>query len=459
MSRRSNYGRFGDFGQWIPEGNLGEGGNGSVFQVTNRKVKVAVKTLLSHLMKNSGARKRFIDEITLLSRLKGTCSGVVQLIDHSPLDGPPDARLWFSMELCVPVERWLKARPSLTECVRVVAQCADTLATLHSQSIVHRDLKPPNILVRPDGSAVVADLGLADFPDNAGVTKTGKLGPVHYIAPEMRTAKTGEDHRPADVYSLAKTLWVLVTGQTFPIPGHQHRNAEAFTISAYRLEPESRLLDSVIDSATQHDPARRPTMREFADQLNAFLNPVKPADVQSVAAMAEPLRAAMEDINRLTALSRVQEENVHELHVEAGRAIALFSAKMQEANQGIVWGGSVPDEAAMFDIAPQSGRRESTRVSLMRGGSTNISLWCATVVQSVAGSTDKFEAAALLGLSVEGQPSETIGRCHEIVVAKSPLAAGLGARFERVLDRLPEAIGKFCELCRQYPADQLPPKR
>jgi hypothetical protein len=82
--------------------------------------------------------------------------------------------------------------------------------------------------------------------------------------------------QPADVYSFAKTLWVLATGQRFPLPGEMKRSVPPLTISAYVQDSRAPLLDSVIEAATSFDSAKRPTMDVVARELRTWLRPPIP---------------------------------------------------------------------------------------------------------------------------------------------------------------------------------------
>lgn len=47
------------------------------------------------------------------------------------------------------------------EVARIGAAVADAIESLHRQDVIHLDIKPGNVLIRPDGRAVLIDFGLA----------------------------------------------------------------------------------------------------------------------------------------------------------------------------------------------------------------------------------------------------------------------------------------------------------
>lgn len=159
----------------------------------------------------------------------------------------------------------------LREVVRAVQEVAATLAELHADpGKAHRDLKPSN-LFRWDEQWVLGDFGLVTGDESEALTAPGRIvGPINFVAFEVMIDPTTADPFRADVFSLAKTLWVLATAQRWP-PGGQQRVGD-LPISQYRQHPRSDLLDSLIDRATSLHPEDRPSMAEFAEELRAWLD-------------------------------------------------------------------------------------------------------------------------------------------------------------------------------------------
>src|SRR5205814_2073452 len=146
-------------------------------------------------------------------RVMSNCgvAGVVPILDYDLADDPSVSRPWYAMPLGIPLARHL-AGVSVQRKVEAVAQIAETIAALHTQGIAHRDIKPANLLVVADTPSI-GDFGLVDYPDKADITgKRQEVGPRWTMAPEVRRAGATLDARPADVYSLAKTLWMLLIG-------------------------------------------------------------------------------------------------------------------------------------------------------------------------------------------------------------------------------------------------------
>jgi eukaryotic-like serine/threonine-protein kinase len=101
----------------------------------------------------------------------------------------------------------------------LVRELSNALNILWSSRIVHRDVKPDNVLIKPDGSLVLIDLGIARMLDKASLTHTAyHRGPATpaFAAPEQLTNNKAQiDHR-ADQFNIGLLLVMLLNGGLHP---------------------------------------------------------------------------------------------------------------------------------------------------------------------------------------------------------------------------------------------------
>ena len=257
-------------GKWELVDLLGEGGNAEVWRARGGEAEVALKILHQHRT-DSEPYQRFRQEIQALRQI-GSNPCIVPLLDAGLPEAPSRARpAWLAMPIAIPLAESL-SQSALFDVVTAVAEIANTLADLHeSLHLHHRDIKPSNLYLL-DGRPSISDFGLADLPEADELTMTGRpLGPRFFLADEMIVDSKGADPAPADVFSLAKTLWVLCVDQRWPPQGEQQASNEAYSIGRYRPHPLAGQLDQLVERCTRYEAHERPSMKEVADDLEAWL--------------------------------------------------------------------------------------------------------------------------------------------------------------------------------------------
>jgi hypothetical protein len=193
------------------EAPLSAGAMGAVYRAhrTDDGTPVAVKRLL-----DTRHVARFEIEARLLSTLKHP--GVVNVVDYFT----HTTGVYLVMELVkgkdlgvVLKERGNPGLP-VDEAIEYTRQACEALQYVHEQQIVHRDVKPANLIdVSDPGGVVLVDFGVArQIGDEEQVDAgTVGIGTPRYMAPEVFAGGTVSAR--SDVFSLAATLWTLLTGK------------------------------------------------------------------------------------------------------------------------------------------------------------------------------------------------------------------------------------------------------
>jgi serine/threonine protein kinase len=259
-------------GGWLLGRKLGAGGNATVWEATRGMDAPVALKVLNTVKVDREPYRRFVREVETLGSLTQS-EGVLPLLDaHLPSQPTRRDPAWLAMPIAVPISAALSGR-ALDEVVRAIGAVAATLARLkQTHRLAHRDVKPGN-LYHLDGEWLVGDFGLVAVPDVEELTKSGRpLGPVHFTAYEMIVDPAHADPYPADVYSLAKALWVLAVEQRFPPSGHQPAGAASYTIADSRPHRHADALDLLIDRATRLRPEERPAMEHVARDLASWLD-------------------------------------------------------------------------------------------------------------------------------------------------------------------------------------------
>src|SRR5215475_6435973 len=193
--------------------HIAGGGMGDVWRCMDDVLArtVAVKVLLPSLVADPGFAARFRDEARTMATINHP--GVVDIYDY----GTDNGVTYLVMEyvegdaLSKTLSRVGRLTPQRT--MSLIAQAADALNAAHDNGIVHRDVKPANLLVRPNGTLVLTDFGIARREAaTRNLTAAGSvLGTASYISPEQAT---GRGATPlSDVYALGVVAYQCLAGR------------------------------------------------------------------------------------------------------------------------------------------------------------------------------------------------------------------------------------------------------
>ncbi|MGH3856809.1 MAG: serine/threonine-protein kinase [Pseudonocardiaceae bacterium] len=259
-------------GRFRLEEQIGSGGMGVVWRAVDEKLGrvVAVKRA-ARPAGDERARRQMRREARIAARLNHP--HVVAFIDEV-LEG---TERWLVLEY-VPSQSLAqildRSGPlSPHQVTHIGAQIASALEAVHATDIVHRDVKPGNILVSENGTAKLADFGIArPICGDVTVTDSGVIGgTVAFIASEVAN---GQEATPAsDVFALGATLFAAVEG-TPPFGTADNPLLVLRRAAAGDLLPFHRAgpLAPVLSALLQPDPAKRPdaaSTRKMLQELAA----------------------------------------------------------------------------------------------------------------------------------------------------------------------------------------------
>lgn len=202
-------------GRYEIEKTLGRGAMGIVYLARDPLIdrKVALKTLRLDVDVEIADefRERFLREAQAAGRLNHP--GIVTI--HDVGEDRSTGVLYIAMEyiegrdLKEILASGHRFRPS--EAARIVADVAVALDYAHQMGVVHRDIKPGNLILTNDGSARIADFGIARMESSNLTTEGQFIGTPNFMSPEQITA--GPIDGRSDLFSLGVVLFTLLTGQ------------------------------------------------------------------------------------------------------------------------------------------------------------------------------------------------------------------------------------------------------
>jgi WD40 repeat protein len=379
-------------GRWRVVRELGRGGMGVIYlaQDDQTGARAALKLMSAE---SPDAVTRFRREAEAVSRVEHP--GICRVLEVSAAGD----RLWIAFEyiegetLADALRRERRERADVEyppprdarRWLDVGGQVAVALHAAHEVGLIHRDVTPGNIMLGPEGRAVVLDFGLAHGEldqQQTRLTQTGvPIGTPTYMSPEQVRAGSLPLDRTTDVYSLGATLYEALTleppfaGPTIASLFSQILSAEP--APARRHVPAlSRDIEVVLATALEKNPKRRyATSQALAEDLGRAAQgarvrarPASPLRRTAGWAVRHPAAAAVAGstalalvtglVVALVLLARVQKardgERAAARRVQA-RALVAASAEAQREDAMLAL--LLAREAARIERSPETTSR------------------------------------------------------------------------------------------------------
>ena len=209
---------------------LGKGGMSEVYEVENPRLgsRHALK-LFTYEKDDPEVKERFTVEGRLLARLNHP--RIVKVTDFGTDEA--SAKPYFVMDLVLnergEMQLLSDVEPGTVDeetVGKLYDDLREGLAYIHANGVIHRDLKLQNVLIGPDGHAVLTDFGISKIFDAKGdgvqivdtvrtlvKVREGRslvMGSLGYMAPELEMGVAASPQ--SDWYALGVIVYRLLTG-------------------------------------------------------------------------------------------------------------------------------------------------------------------------------------------------------------------------------------------------------
>jgi serine/threonine-protein kinase len=200
-------------GRYRVTSRIGEGGMGVVYRCRQMPADRLVAMKMLHATAEPGWVDRFLTEVRACAKL--THPNTIRIFDFGATE---DGRLFMTMELLdgISLRTALAQGPiQPRRALKIVMQCAGSLAEAHTKGIIHRDIKPDNVFLldlenSPDFVKLL-DFSIAKM-EGGMRTQTGLVvGTPEYMSPEHAQGYPLDPR--SDVYALGIVAYEMVCGR------------------------------------------------------------------------------------------------------------------------------------------------------------------------------------------------------------------------------------------------------
>ncbi len=235
---------------------LGEGGMATVYLALQESLdrEVALKIMSPALAANENFCEQFMKEGRIAARL--THPHLMTVHDIGSQNG-----IYYLASEYLPagtLRERMTAGLSTAEALEIARDIASGLSYAHEKGFVHRDVKPGNIMFRANGTAVLADFGIAKaIKSVSAATMAGNaIGTPDYMSPEQAQASPVDGR--SDLYSLGAVMHECLSGRK------PYQASDAYAVALMHVtEPVPKLpeniawLQPLIDGLMAKNPDQR----------------------------------------------------------------------------------------------------------------------------------------------------------------------------------------------------------
>jgi serine/threonine-protein kinase len=254
-----------------------QGGMSAVYRAWDQRLNVycVLKELAPYLNIDEKAlaqlREQFLQEARVLAELRHP--NMPRVIDHFEYQG----NVYLVMDLVEGkrLDEMIAESDALSSNVILpwARELIEALSYCHEQNVIHRDVKPQNVIITPQGRAMLVDFGLVkvmDWEDRRTRTVMRGLGTPEYAPPEQYDAETGSTDVRTDIYALGATLYHALSGTPPPTATQRVVNPKLLKPLRHHQKDVNKQIEGAISKAMSLRPDRRfQTMDEMAKALFA----------------------------------------------------------------------------------------------------------------------------------------------------------------------------------------------
>jgi len=243
---------------------IGIGESSNVYFAIEEKsfVSVAIKVLREN-RQSEVYRKLLANEVSLASKLDH--KNIVRILEaNTDKNFGPYVVMEYVKGLSLDKHQHGDTLLPIYTVISIIEQIASALQYIASQGVIHRDVKPENILLMSNGMAKLTDFGCAIPLGTSGEMVAGSLA---YMSPEQLDGMPLDER--ADIYSLAATMYRLLTGKnTFEADNNFDAriavlNFPAIPIQKLRRELPPDLVDVIHRALQKNEHDRYQNWSEF----------------------------------------------------------------------------------------------------------------------------------------------------------------------------------------------------